>query len=58
MRRVAVQRVTAPGPLAVSEVAAELAFPVHPTMLRHACGFALANGRHETRAIQGRLEHR
>ena len=27
-------------------------FPVHPHMLRHACGFALANGRHDTRAIQ------
>jgi transposase len=26
-------------------VAAEMSFPVHPHMLRHACGFALAHGR-------------
>ena len=39
--------------LAVIGVAAELPFPVHPHMLRHACGFALAHGRHDTRAIQG-----
>ena len=38
--------------------AAELPFPVHPHMLRHACGFALANGRHDTRAIQEWLGHR
>jgi integrase len=25
---------------------AKLAFPVHPHMLRHACGFALANAGH------------
>ena len=27
-------------------------------MLRHACGFALAHGRHDTRAIQEWLGHR
>jgi integrase len=38
--------------------AAGLPFPVHPHMLRHACGFALANGKHDTRAIQEWLGHR
>ena len=27
-------------------------------MLRHACGFALTNGKHDTRAIQEWLGHR
>ena len=31
---------------------------VHPHMLRHACGFALANAGHDTRAIQSYLGHR
>jgi type 1 fimbriae regulatory protein FimB/type 1 fimbriae regulatory protein FimE len=31
---------------------------VHPHMLRHACGFALANAGHDTRAIQAYLGHR
>ncbi len=31
---------------------AALGFPVHPHMLRHACGFKLANDGHDTRAIQ------
>ena len=44
--------------LAVIGAAAELPFPVHPHMLRHACGFALANGKHDTRAIQEWLGHR
>jgi integrase len=30
----------------------------HPHMLRHACGYALANRGHDTRAIQGWLGHR
>ena len=38
--------------LAVIGVAAGLPFPIHPHMLRHACGFALAHARHDTRAIQ------
>ena len=39
-------------------VAAELGFPAHPHMLRHACGFALANRGHDTRALQAYLGHR
>jgi len=55
------------GPLTTSTVrklvarageAAELGFPVHPHMLRHACGFKLANEGHDTRAIQQYLGHR
>ncbi len=38
--------------------AAAFPFPVHPHMLRHACGFALAHDRHDTRAIQEWLGHR
>jgi site-specific recombinase XerD len=30
----------------------------HPHMLRHPCGYALANKGHDTRAIQGWLGHR
>jgi type 1 fimbriae regulatory protein FimE len=37
---------------------AQLGFPVHPHMLRHACGFKLANEGHDTRAIQHYLGHR
>jgi integrase len=33
-------------------------FPVHPHMLRHACGYALANAGHDTRALQAYLGHR
>jgi type 1 fimbriae regulatory protein FimB/type 1 fimbriae regulatory protein FimE len=32
--------------------------PVHPHMLRHSCGFALANRGHELRLIQDYLGHR
>jgi integrase len=38
--------------------AAGFAFKAHPYMLRHACGFALANAGHDTRALQAYLEHR
>ena len=38
--------------------AAGLALKVHPHMLRHACGFALANKGHDTRALQAYLGHR
>jgi type 1 fimbriae regulatory protein FimB/type 1 fimbriae regulatory protein FimE len=38
--------------------AAALPFPVHPPMLRHACGFYLANKNTDTRAIQYKLGHR
>jgi type 1 fimbriae regulatory protein FimB/type 1 fimbriae regulatory protein FimE len=37
---------------------AKLGFLVHPHMLRHACGFKLANDGHDTRAIQHYLGHR
>ncbi len=37
---------------------AGIEFPVHPHMLRHACGFKLANEGHDTRAIQHYLGHK
>ena len=37
---------------------AGLPFPVHPHMLRHACGYKLANDGHDTRAIQHYLGHK
>jgi len=37
---------------------AELGFPVHPHMLRHAAGYKLANDGHDTRAIQHYLGHK
>lgn len=37
---------------------AGLKFKAHPHMLRHACGFALANKGHDTRALQAYLGHR
>ena len=55
------------GPLAASTVRrliaragreAGLPFPTHPHMLRHACGYKLANDGHDTRAIQHYLGHR
>jgi site-specific recombinase XerD len=39
-------------------VGAKLGFKVHPHMLRHACGYALANKGHDTRALQAYLGHR
>ena len=38
-------------------VEAGLPFKVHPHMLRHACGFALANS-HDTRCLQSYLGHK
>lgn len=38
--------------------AAKLGFPAHPHMLRHACGFALANKGHDTRSLQAYLGHK
>jgi type 1 fimbriae regulatory protein FimB/type 1 fimbriae regulatory protein FimE len=35
-----------------------LELKAHPHMLRHACGYALANKGHDTRAIQRWLGHR
>ena len=55
------------GPLTTSNVRkiiaraglkAGLAFPVHPHMFRHACGYKLANDGQDTRAIQQYLGHR
>ena len=39
-------------------VEANFKFGVHPHMLRHACGFALANKGHDTRALQAYLGHK
>ena len=36
---------------------AALGFPVHPHMLRHSCGFYLANKGVDTRAIQMYMGH-
>ena len=36
----------------------KLAFKAHPHMLRHSCGYALANKGHDTRALQAYLGHR
>jgi integrase len=37
---------------------AGMPFPVHPHMLRHGCGYALANAGHDTRALQAWLGHK
>ena len=39
-------------------VAAGFGFPVHPHMLRHACGYYLANRGVDTRSLQAYLGHR
>ena len=39
-------------------VAAGFEFPVHPHMLRHACGFQLANRGTDTRTLQAYLGHK
>ncbi|MEY9493797.1 integrase [Bradyrhizobium elkanii] len=38
--------------------AAEVEIKAHPHMLRHTCGFVLANRGHDTRGIQGYFGHR
>jgi type 1 fimbriae regulatory protein FimB/type 1 fimbriae regulatory protein FimE len=38
--------------------AAKLPFPLHPHMLRHACGYKLANDGHDTRSLAHYLGHR
>jgi type 1 fimbriae regulatory protein FimB/type 1 fimbriae regulatory protein FimE len=38
--------------------AAEMPFAIHPHMLRHACGYKLANDGHDTRALQHYLGHK
>jgi len=37
---------------------AQLGFKAHPHMLRHACGFKLANDGHDTRSLQAYLGHK
>ena len=37
---------------------AKLPFPVHPHMLRHTCGYLLANKGVDTRSLQAYLEHK
>jgi len=37
---------------------AGMPFPIHPHMLRHACGYKLANDGIDTRALQAYLGHR
>jgi integrase len=39
-------------------VAAGIKYGVHPHMLRHACGYTLANKGHDTRALQAYLGHK
>jgi type 1 fimbriae regulatory protein FimE len=55
------------GPMTASNVrklvtrtgqAAKLPFPAHPHMLRHACGYKLANEGHDTRSLQHYLGHK
>ena len=42
----------------VERAAGSLDIKVHAHMLRHACGFALANAGHDTRALQAYLGHK
>jgi site-specific recombinase XerD len=37
---------------------AGIPFAIHPHMLRHGCGFALANAGHDTRSIQAYMGHK
>ncbi len=37
---------------------AKMPFLIHPHMLRHGCGYALANAGHDTRALQAWLGHK
>jgi type 1 fimbriae regulatory protein FimB/type 1 fimbriae regulatory protein FimE len=39
-------------------IEAKFGFKAHPHMLRHACGYALANRGHDTRALQAYLGHK
>jgi site-specific recombinase XerD len=44
--------------LQASQGAYLVQFPIHPHMLRHGCGYALANAGHDTRALQAWLGHK
>ncbi len=57
-RGVVMAAATARGIIEQAGALAGLAFPVHPHMLRHACGFYLASRGHNTRAIQTYLGHK
>ena len=57
-RGAAMTSATARGIIERAGVLAGLPFPVHPHMLRHACGFYLASKGHDTRAIQAYLGHK
>src|SRR6516162_8810541 len=37
---------------------ASMPFPIHPHMLQHGCGYALANAGHDARAIQAWMGHK
>jgi len=51
-------RVSCPWQLDSNTELSEKTGAVHPHMLRHACGFKLANDGHDTRALQHYLGHR
>lgn len=57
-RRAALSRKTVFAAIRKYGELAELPLPVHPHMLRHACGFALADQGADTRLIQDYLGHR
>lgn len=57
-RRAAMAAATARGIIERAGQLAGIPFPVHPHMLRHACGFYLASKGHDTRAIQAYLGHK
>ena len=44
--------------LAAAGAEAGLGFPVHPHMLRHACGYYFANQGKDTRSLQDWLGHK
>jgi type 1 fimbriae regulatory protein FimE len=44
--------------VARSDKAPGVPFSVHPHMLRHACGYKLANDGHDTRSVAHYLGHR
>jgi type 1 fimbriae regulatory protein FimB/type 1 fimbriae regulatory protein FimE len=44
--------------VATAGINAKMPFPIHPHMLRHATGYALANKGTDTRTLQGYLGHR
>jgi site-specific recombinase XerD len=47
-----------PGMIERAGIEAKLGLKAHPHMLRHACGYALANRGHDTRALQAYLGHK